>query len=73
MKKAEECSLKDFYAQAGLEKDREQGNADRDVTCNKINTRGRNQWQSSGEKQKTWTSQEYQENRNKSGYSRPYK
>ena len=27
MKKAEECYLKDIYAQAGLEKDREQGNA----------------------------------------------
>ena len=40
--------------------------------CAKVNTRGRNQWQSSGEKQRTWTSQEYQENRNKSGYLRPY-
>ena len=27
MKKVEECYLKDLYAQAGLEKDREQGNA----------------------------------------------
>ena len=36
--------------QAGLEKDREQGNADREVTCAEVNTRGRNQWQSSGEK-----------------------
>ena len=40
--------------------------------CAKVNTRGRKQWQSSGEKQRTWTSQEYQENRNKSGYLRPY-
>ena len=54
--------------QAGLEKDREQGNADREVTCAEVNTRGRNQWQSSGEKQR----KEYQENRNNSGYSRPY-
>ena len=30
MKKAEECYLKDLYAQAGLEKDREQGMADRE-------------------------------------------
>ena len=72
MKKAEECYLKDFYMRAGLEKDREQGNADREVTCAEVNTRGRNQWQSSGEKQRSWTSQEYQENRNKPGYSRPY-
>ena len=72
MKKAEECYLKDLYVRAGLEKDREQGNADREVMCAEVNTRGRNQWQSSGEKQRTWTSQEYQENRNKSGYSRPY-
>ena len=72
MKKAEECDLKDLYAQAGLEKDREQGNADREVTCAEVNTRGRNQWQSSGEKQRNWMSQEYQENRNKPGYSRPY-
>ena len=71
-KKAEECYLKDLYTRAGLEKDREQGNADREVTCAEINTRLRNQWQSSGEKQRTWTSQEYQENRNKSGYLRPY-
>ena len=55
---------------AGLEKDTEQGNADREVTCAEINTRLRNQWQSSGEKQRT--SQEYQENRNKSGYWKPY-
>ena len=72
MKKAEECYLKDLYTQAGLEKDRKQGNADREVTCAKVNTRGRNQWQSGGEKQRTWTSHENQENRNKSGYSRPY-
>ena len=72
MKKAEECYLKDLYVRAGLEKDREQGNADREVTCAEVNTRGRNQWQSSGERQITWTSQENQECRNKSGYSRPY-
>ena len=72
MIKAEECYLKDLFIQAGLEKDREQGNADREVMCAEINTRGRNQWQSGGEKQRTWTSQDYQENRNKSGYSRPY-
>ena len=40
--------------------------------CAEINTRGRNQWQSGGEKQRTSTSQEYQENGNKSGYSRTY-
>ena len=72
MKKAKKCYLKDLYTRAGLEKDREQRNADRKVTCAEVNTRGRNQWQSSEEKQRTWTSQEYQENRNKSGYSRPY-
>ena len=72
MKKAEECYLKDLDMRAGLEKDREQGNADREVTCVEVNTRGRNQWQSSGEKQGSWTSQEYQENRNKPGYLRPY-
>ena len=72
MKKAEESYLKDLYTRAGLEKDKEQGNADRGVTCAEVNTRGRNQWQSSGEKQRSWTSQEYQENRNKPGYSRPY-
>ena len=72
MKKAEECYLKDLFARAGLEKDREQGNANREVTCAEVNTRGRNQWQSSGERQTTWTSQENQENRNKSGYSRTY-
>ena len=38
--------------------------------CAEVNTRERNQWQSSGEKQRSWTSQEYQENRNKPGYSR---
>ena len=72
MKKAKECYLKDLYMQAGLETDREQGNADREVMCAEVNTRGRNQWQAGGEKQRTSTSQEYQENRNKSGYSRPY-
>ena len=40
MKKVEECYLKDLYGQAGLEKDREQGNADREVTCAVVNTRG---------------------------------
>ena len=72
MKKAEECYLKDLYARAGLEKDREQGNADREVTCAEGNTRGRNQCQSNGERQRNWASQENQENRNKSGYSRTY-
>ena len=70
MKKAEECYLKNFYVQAGLEKDREKGMADREVTCAEISTRGRNQWQSGGERQRTWTSPENQENRNKLGYSR---
>ena len=68
MKKAEECYLKDLYARGGLEKDREQGMADREVTCAEISTRGRNQWQSGGERQRTWTSQENQENKHKSGY-----
>ena len=72
MKKAEECYLKDLYARAGLEKDREQGNADREVTCAEVNTIGRSQWQSGGDRQRTWTPQENQENRNKSGYSRSY-
>ena len=72
MKKAEECYLKDLYTQAGLEKDREQGNADREVKCAEVNTRGRSQWQSGGDRQRTWTPQENQENRNKSGYSRSY-
>ena len=63
MKKAEECYLKDLYVRAGLEKDRKQGNADREVMCAEVNTRGRNQWQSSKEKKRSWTSQEYQENR----------
>ena len=52
MKKAEECYLKDLHARAGLEKDREQGNADREVMCAKVNTRGRNQWQLNGERQR---------------------
>ena len=72
MKKAEECYLKDLYAQAGLEKDREQGNADREVTCAEVNTRGRSQWQPGADRQRTWTPQENQENRNKSGYLRSY-
>ena len=72
MKKAEECYLKDLYARAGLEKDREQGNANREVTCAEVNTRGRSQWQSGADRQRTWTPQENQENRNKSGYSRSY-
>ena len=41
MKKAEECYLKDLYARAGLEKDRDQGMADGEVTRAKISTRGR--------------------------------
>ena len=71
MKKAEECYLKDLYERAGLDKDREQGNVDRDVTCAKINARRKGQWYSEEERQRTW-SQENQENRNKAGYSRPY-
>ena len=53
MKKAEECYLKDLYMWAGLEKDREQGNADREVTCAEVNTRGRSQWQSGVDRQRT--------------------
>ena len=71
MKKAEECYLKDLYTRAGLDKDREQGNVDRDVTCAEINVRRKGQWYSEEERQRTW-SQESQENRNKAGYSRPY-
>ena len=72
MKKADECYLKDLYMQAGLEKDREQGNANREVTGAEVNTRGRSQWQSGGDRQRTWTPQENQENRNNSGYLRSY-
>ena len=72
MKKAEECYLKDLYTRAGLEKDREQGNADREVTCAEVNTRERSQWQSGRYRQRTWTPQENQENRNKSGSLRSY-
>ena len=31
--------------------------ADREVTCAEISMRGKNQWQSGGERQRTWTSQ----------------
>ena len=55
MKKAEKCYLKDLYARAGLDKDREQGNADRDVTCAEINARRKGQWYSEEEKQRTWS------------------
>ena len=72
MKKAEECYLKDLYAWAGLEKDREQGNANKEVMCAEVNLTGRSQWESGGNRQRTWTPQENQENRNKSGYSRSY-
>ena len=72
MKKVEECYLKDFYARAGLEKDREQGMADKEVTCAEISTRNRNQWQSGGDRQRTWSSQQNQGNRSNSGYSRSY-
>ena len=61
MKKAEECYLEDLYARAGLDKDREQGNVDRDVTCAEINARRKGQWYSEEKKQRTW-SQENQEN-----------
>ena len=40
--------------------------------CAEVNTRGRNQWQSNGERQRNWASQENKENRNKSEYSRTY-
>ena len=46
--------------------------ADREVACAEISMKGRNQWQSGGEKQRALTSQENQDNRNKPGYSRPY-
>ena len=72
MKKVEECYLKDLYARAGLEKDREQGTADKEVMCTEVNTRGWGQWQSGRDRQKTWTPQENQENRNISGYSTSY-
>ena len=72
MKKAEECYLKDLYTWAGLEKDREQRNANREVTCAEVNTTGRSQWQSGADRQRAWTPQENQENRNKSGYLRSY-
>ena len=71
MKKAEECYLKDLYTRAGLDKDRELGNADREVACAEINARRKVQWYSEEEKQRTW-SRKNQENRNKTGYSRPY-
>ena len=44
MKKAEECYLKDLYATAGLEKDREQSAADKEVICAEINMRNRYLW-----------------------------
>ena len=72
MKKADECYLKDLYVWAGLEKYREQGNADKEVMCAEVNTTERSQWQSGGNIQRTWTPQENQENRNKSGYSSSY-
>ena len=72
MKKAEECYLKDLYAWTGLEKDREKGNANKEVMCAEINTRGWSQWQSRPDRQRTWTPQENQENRNISGLSRSY-
>ena len=60
MKKAEECYLKDLYTRVGLQKYREQGMADKEVTCAEISTRNRNQWQSGGDRQRTWSSQENQ-------------
>ena len=36
--------------------------------CAEVNIRGRNQWQTGGDRQRTWTPQENQENINKSGY-----
>ena len=41
----EECYLKDLYTRAGLDKDREQSMAEKEVTCTEINMRNRNQWQ----------------------------
>ena len=41
MKKAEECYLKDLYVRAGLDKDREQGNVDRYVTCAELMREGK--------------------------------
>ena len=46
--------------------------ADKEVTCAKIRTRNRNQWQSGGDRQRTWSSQENQGNRNNFEYSRIY-
>ena len=45
---------------------------DKEVTCAKISTRNRNQWQSGGDRQRTWSSQENQGNSSKLGYSRSY-
>ena len=60
MKKVEECYLKDLYAWTRLEKDREQGNANKEVMCAEVNTTGRSQWQSGGNRQRTWTQQKNQ-------------
>ena len=72
MKKAGECYLKDLYAQVGLKKDREQGLADKEVTCAEISMRNRNQWQSGGDRQRTWSPQENQRKRNNLEYSTTY-
>ena len=42
------------------------------MTCAEVITRGRSQWQSGGDRQRTWKLQENQENRDKSGCSRSY-
>ena len=67
MMKAEECYLKDLYARAGLEKDREQSMADKEVTCTEINMRNKSQWQPGRNRQRSWSSQENQGNLNYSG------
>ena len=43
--------------------------ADKEVTCAEINTRNRNQWQTGGDRHRTWPAQGNQSNL---GYSRPY-
>ena len=70
--KAEECYLKDLYTRAGLEKDREQNMADKEVTCTKINMRSKNQWQTGGDRQRSWPSQENQGNRSSFSYQKSY-
>ena len=72
MKKAVECYLKDLYARAGLEKDKEQSMADKKVICAEINMRNKSQWQAGRARSRTWPLQGNQGNRSNSGYSRSY-